>query len=139
MQNPPVQSGSGEVTAKTALGLDANLGAAIGYPVGLLAIIIFVMEKDNRFARFHALQSILYHVAFVIVFIGLAVLIGVVTIILGLISSVLAAIGSLLWLLYLAALLVYFAGLLFLAFKAYGGASTSLPVIGGLTDKMLNK
>jgi uncharacterized membrane protein len=139
MQNPPVQTGSGDVTAKTALGLDANLGAAIGYPIGILAIIIFIMEKQNRFARFHALQSILYHVAFVAIFIGLAVVLTIVTIVLGMISSVLAAIGGLLWLLYLVAFLVYLAGLLFLAVKAYGGASMSLPVIGGMTNKILDK
>lgn len=139
MQNPPVQTGPGEVTAKTALGLDANLGAALGYPVGILAIIIFVMEKDNRFARFHALQSILYHVAFLAISIGVAIVLTIITVILGLISSVLAAIGSLLWLIYLVVFLVYVAGFLFLAFKAYGGASMSLPVIGGMTDKILNK
>jgi len=101
MQNPPVQSAPGEVNAKTALGLEANLGAAIGYPVGILAIIIFFMEKDNRFARFHALQSIFYHVAAVVVFIGIAIVLAIIQVILALISSVLAAIGGLLWLLYM--------------------------------------
>src|SRR5882672_10156919 len=139
MQNPPVQSAPGEVNAKTALGLEANLGAAIGYPVGILAIIIFFMEKDNRFARFHALQSIFYHVAAVVVFIGIAIVLAIIQVILALISSVLAAIGGLLWLLYMLVVLVYLVGLLFLAFKAYGGATVSLPVIGGMTNKILDK
>lgn len=139
MQNPPVQTGSGDVNAKTALGLDANLGAALGYPVGILAIIIFIMEKQNRFARFHALQSILYHVGAVVVFIGLGVVLTIIQLILAQISSVLGLIAGLLWLVYLVAFLVYFAGLIFLAVKSYGGASTSLPVIGGMTEKFLNK
>jgi len=141
MQNPPVQTGSGgEVSAKTALGLDANLGAALGYPVGILAIIIFVMEKENRFARFHALQSILYHVAAVVIFIALGVVMAILMVVLGLISNSLAAIvGVLLWLVFVVVGLVYFAGLLFLAFKAYGGASMHVPVVGGMTDKILNK
>src|SRR6266481_3547675 len=98
MQNPPPipAQTAGEVNAKTALGLDANLGAALGYPVGILAIIIFIMEKENRFARFHALQSILYHVAAVVIFIGLGVLLGILMVVLGLISSSLATIVGLL-------------------------------------------
>ena len=141
MQNPPVQTGpGGEVNAKTALGLDANLGAAIGYPVGILAIIIFVMEKENRFARFHALQAILYHVAAIVIFIGIGIVLAILMAVLAMISSALATIvGILLWLVFVVAGLVYFAGALFLAFKAYGGASMSLPVIGGMTDKILNK
>src|SRR3982751_3131991 len=47
---------------KSAIGMDANLTAALGYPVGLIAIIEIIIEKQNRFARFHALQSILFHV-----------------------------------------------------------------------------
>jgi uncharacterized membrane protein len=141
MQNPPIQtSPGGEVNAKTALGLDANLGAALGYPVGILAIIIFIMEKENRFARFHALQSILYHVAAVVIFIVIAILLTILMVVLGMISSSLAAIGSiLLTLVYLVAVLIYLGGLIFLAVKAYGGATMKLPVIGGMTDKMINK
>jgi len=140
MQNPPVPTGSGDVNAKTALGLDANLGAALGYPVGILAIVIFIMEKENRFARFHAVQSILYHVAAIVIFIGLGIVLLILTGVLAMISPTLAYIvGLLLWLLFLGGGLVYLAGLLFLAFKAYGGASMSLPVIGGMTEKILNK
>ena len=54
-------------TGKSALGLDGNLAAALGYPVGIIAIICLVMEKENRFVKFHALQSILLHVAFIVV------------------------------------------------------------------------
>ena len=141
MQNSPVQTGpGGEVNAKTALGLDANLGAALGYPVGILAIIIFIMEKQNRFARFHALQSILYHVAAVVIFIVLGIIVAILVAVLSYISPSLGAlVGLLLWLVFVVGGLVYLAGLLFLAFKAYGGASMKLPVIGGMTDKILNK
>ena len=97
-------------------------------------------KRQNRFARFHALQSILYHVGAVVIFIVLGILLGILMFVLSMISSSLAAIGGiLLWLGYMLAVLVYLAGLLFCAFKAYGGASMKLPVIGGMTDKILNK
>ena len=54
-------------TGKSALGLDGNLAAALGYPIGIIAIICLIMEKENRFVKFHALQSILLHVAFILV------------------------------------------------------------------------
>ena len=43
-------------TGKSALGLDGNVAAAIGYPIGIIAIISLIMEKENRFVKFHALQ-----------------------------------------------------------------------------------
>jgi uncharacterized membrane protein len=142
MQNPPpvpVQTG-GEVNAKTALGLDANLGAALGYPVGVLAIVIFIMEKENRFARFHALQSILYHVGAVVVFMVLGILLGVLAAVLSMIDNSLGAIvGILLWFVIMIGVLIYFVFNLFLGYKAYTGASMHVPIIGGMTDKILNK
>jgi uncharacterized membrane protein len=144
MQNPPpmsVETGSGgDIKAKTALGLDANLGAALGYPVGILAIVIFIMEKGNRFARFHALQSILYHVGAFVLFIVLGIVIGILVAVLSMISSSLASIvGILLWLAIMIAVLVYLAGLLFCGYKAYTGASMKLPIIGNMAEKIINK
>jgi len=37
-------------TGKSALGLDGNVAAALGYPIGIIAIICLVMEKDSRVA-----------------------------------------------------------------------------------------
>lgn len=137
MQNPPP---TGNENAKTALGLDANLGAALGYPIGIVALIIFIMEKENRFARFHALQSLLYHVAAVVIFIILGILLGVLTAVLSMIDSSLGGIvGILLWLLFMIVVLIYLAGLLFCAFKAYGGNLFKLPIIGNMAEKIVNK
>jgi hypothetical protein len=61
-------------TGKSALGLDGNLAAALGYPIGIIAIICLIMEKENRFVKFHALQSILLHVAWIVVAIVLVFL-----------------------------------------------------------------
>lgn len=138
---PPLSNAAGDDTrAKTGLGLEANLGAALGYPVGILAIVIFIMEKGNRFARFHALQSILYHVVAIVVFIALILVWIVLGIITSLISSSLATLVSvLLWLLIMGVGLAYFAGLVFCAIKAYGGGWFKLPIVGNLAEKTVNK
>ena len=47
-----------ENTQKTSTGLDANVAAALTYAIGWVTGLAFlVMEKDNRFVRFHAMQS----------------------------------------------------------------------------------
>src|SRR5215471_16661108 len=73
-------------TGKSALGLDGNLAAALGYPIGIIAIICLIIEKENRFVKYHALQSILLHVGFVVVAIALWI-IGVVVVIGGAAAS----------------------------------------------------
>src|SRR5687767_15678485 len=58
-------------TGKSALGLDGNVAAALGYPIGIIAIISVIMEKENNFVKFHAIQSLCFHVAMIILMIAL--------------------------------------------------------------------
>src|SRR5207253_5776822 len=67
-------------TGKSALGLDGNVAAALGYPIGIIAIICLIMEKENRFVKFHALQSILLYVSFFVIWIALLIIGFVLTI-----------------------------------------------------------
>ena len=44
---------------KTASGLDANLAAALAYALGWVSGLVFLLtEHDNKFVRFHAMQSV---------------------------------------------------------------------------------
>ena len=143
MQNPPPNQ-PGDEKSKTALGLDANLGAALGYPIGIIALILFIMEKENRFARFHALQSLLYHVAWVIIFIVVAIVFTILGIVGGAVaSSASSSAGGcfvvLLPLVWLGVILAYFAIAIFAAIKAYGGNWFKLPFIGNMAEKIVNK
>ena len=124
-------------TGKSALGLDGNVAAALGYPIGIIAIICLVMEKDNRFVKFHALQSILYHVAAAIVFVAIVMILAILMIVLSLISSTLAALSSLLWLLYVLVVIAYIIGLIYTAVKAYNGEKYMLPMVGNLAEKWI--
>jgi uncharacterized membrane protein len=135
-------------TGKSALGLDGNLAAAIGYPISILAIICLVMEKENRFVKFHALQSILLHVTMIVVGICLAIIFMIIGIVLGVASAAanssagggLAAIFSLLaFLIWIIILVAYVGGLIMSAVKAYGGVYFKLPVIGNIAEKFANK
>jgi len=145
MQNPPPNQ-QGNERAKTALGLDANLGAALGYPIGIIALIVFIIEKENRFARFHALQSLMCHVAWVVIFIVVAVLFTLLAFLIALIGSTSSAggavgglLGILITLVWLAVIAAYIGGLLFAAFKAYSGSWFKFPIIGNMAEKIVNK
>lgn len=116
---------------KTALGgLDANVVAALGYPIGIIALIEVIIEKQNRFARFHALQSLLLIAAWFVIWIVLLIF----TFILAMVK--LGILGSLLFPLVM---LVWFAALIFCAYKAYQGDWFKLPVIGDMAEKFANK
>jgi len=132
-------------TGKSALGLDGNIAAALGYPIGIIAIICLIIEKENRFVKFHALQSILLHVGFIVVAIALSVL-GTILAIAGVAASAATnsgafggLIGMLIGLVWLVLVLAYVGGLIFAAVKSYGGAEFKLPVIGNMAEKFANK
>ena len=132
-------------TGKSALGLDGNVAAALGYPIGIIAIISLIMEKENRFVKFHALQSILLHVAFIVLAIALWI-IGIVLVI-GSAAAAAASgsgaaggiVGMLLGLVWLVVVLAYLAGLIFAAVKAYGGAEFKLPIVGNMAANFAGK
>ncbi|MDX6406666.1 MAG: hypothetical protein QOH70_4121 [Blastocatellia bacterium] len=132
-------------TGKSALGLDGNLAAALGYPIGIIAIICLIMEKENRFVKFHALQSILLHVGFIIVAIAVWI-IGIVLFVAGMAAAAATnsgaaggLVGMLFGLIWLVVIVAYVGGLIFAAVKAYGGNYFKLPIIGNIAEKFANK
>jgi uncharacterized membrane protein len=136
MQNPPPG-----LAGKSSTGLDENIAALLTYVFGWVSgLIFFLIEKDSKLVRFHAMQSILLSVLVAIVcFVG-----WIVTLILLLIASQLADIlgtlagllASLVWLIIGAGLLI--AWILCLV-RAYQGKFFKLAVIGNLAEKIVNK
>lgn len=133
-------------TGKSAIGLDANLAAALGYPIGILAIVCLIMDKENKFVKFHALQAILLYVSLLAIWIALIVI----SIILGVIGFAASSAGSaggalsgiigLLWTLIILALgLGALIAIIMGAVKAYGGNYYKLPIVGNMAEKFANK
>ena len=124
---------------KSALGLDGNITVLIGYLIPLVALILIFIEKDNKFVRFHAVQSVLWVVAMLVLVIVLAVVSVILGIVLSFVSSTLATlVTGLFFLVYLLWFLAYIGGLIFGAIKGYGGASFKFPIIGGMAEKWSN-
>lgn len=124
---------------KTALGLDANVGALLCYlgnlvcALGLIySIIVIVTDKENKLARFHAFQSVLLSVVGVI----FAIAINIVSVVAAAANSgILAMLGGLVGLVFGLGMLV---AVIFSAVKAFQGQIFKLPVIGGLADGWSN-
>ena len=102
---------------KTSTGMQANVAALLCYLVGwITGLIFFLIEKENKFVRFHALQSI-------IVFGGL----GVISIVLA-VTVVGLVLVPIVWLLQLVLWIL-------LMVKAYQGEKFKLPFAGELAEK----
>ncbi|MBN1305445.1 MAG: DUF4870 domain-containing protein [Anaerolineales bacterium] len=87
---------------------DDKLWAALGYPIGIIALIMLLMEekKVRPFIKYHAVQSIAANIIFVLI----SILLGI--------TVVGALCAPLLW-------LVFF----WWAYKAYQGEYFEIPVI----------
>ena len=127
-------------------GLDANVAAAISY-IFIVGLIFFFLEKENKFVRFHAMQSILFGALYSVIMIGL-ILVGVVFTFVGaavaatagdLAGSLFGIIISLFWLLIWLVPVALLVGLILTAIKAYQGKVAKLPVIGNIAEKIVNK
>lgn len=117
-------------SGKSAIGLDGNVAALIGWIIGIVAIVLIFIEKENKFVRFQAIQSVLFHVGFFVIYFALSI----VVLILAQISSALGFLGLLLLPLWL----VWFGGMIFGAVKSFQGQQFKFPIIGNMAEKWSN-
>ena len=120
-------------SANSSTGLADNLAGALAYVLGPISAIFFlVVEKQSRFVRFHAMQSLLVGVVLIIVNFALNVL-----------DAVLLRIPLIGWLFSLGlALVVSLASLvlwLALMYAAFRGQEWELPWIGQEARKLLGE
>jgi uncharacterized membrane protein len=104
--------------------MEANIAAALSYLVApLTGIIFFLIEKENRFVRFHAFQSILFGVAW---FVAFFIASSLTVLLIGFILMPIVSIGGLiLWLI--------------LMYKAYNNEEYELPYLGKIAKDQVNK
>ncbi|HEY7357206.1 MAG TPA: DUF4870 domain-containing protein [Ktedonobacterales bacterium] len=118
---PPGQPGAqksliAQQLGPSSIGIDPNIAAALGY-FWIIGLIFFLIEKQNKFVRFHALQSLFYGVGF-----------WILSIILGIIGGYvfgLSLLSDLLW-------VVWIVGAIYAAVQAYNGKWFKLPVVGDM-------
>ena len=102
---------------KTSTGMQPNVAALLAYAFGwITGLIFFLIEKENKFVRFHAMQSI-------VVFGGLTVLqfVLMITVVGVVLVPVVAILELVLWIV--------------LMIKAYQGQTIKLPIAGDIAEK----
>jgi len=101
---------------KTSTGLDENVAGLLCYVLGWVSGIVFLLiEPENKFVRFHAIQSI-------IVF-GILSVAGIILSLIPFIGWIVTAVGFILWVV--------------LMVKAYQGTRYKIPWAGNLAEKLM--
>jgi uncharacterized membrane protein len=126
---PPPTGPGGPPLGSSNLGIAPNLGGLLCYVpccIGLIfSVVVAIAEKQSRFLRFHAFQSLLLH--------GAAIALGLV---LSLLATILGQISSFFALLLFPIQLAVGVGLLgltiFLMIKAYNNEQWEIPQLGPL-------
>ena len=110
----------------SSTGLDENVAGLLCYVLGwITGLIFFLLEKDNKLIRFHAMQSIVTFGTFTVLWVVFSVLmmipfIGVVFSLLNILSGILAFV---LWIV--------------LMVKAYQGERYKLPWAGDVAERYI--
>ncbi len=144
MQNPPPVQMSSQPpvqAAKSSTGLDENIAALLSYVFGWVSgLIFFLIEKDSRLVRFHAMQSLLFNVLFaviaIVLWIGLFVVFLIASQVSDALTALLSLVSILVWVVLFIAILI---GWVMCLIKAFQGQYFKLPVIGNFAEKFSAK
>jgi uncharacterized membrane protein len=110
-----------EVKDKTSVGLEPNVASLLCYTVGwITGIVFFILEKENKLVRFHALQSIIVFGAITIA----SALLDWIPIVGGFFAAVIGIIAFVLWIV--------------LMVKAYQGEKYKIPLAGDFAEKQVS-
>jgi uncharacterized membrane protein len=137
MQNPPPV----QTVAKSSTGLDENIAALLSYIFGWVGgLVFFLIEKESRLVRFHAMQSILLSASAIIGFIAIWILWVVFAIIGAMaadaLSLIVSIIGGLLMFAFWIGIMV---AIVMCLIKAYQRQYFKLPVLGNFAEKFSAK
>ena len=105
---------------KTSTGLEANVAGLLCYVLGWISGLVFILiEKENKFVRFHAMQSI---IVFGVLSVA-SIVLGWIPVLNLVIVPLISVLGLVLWIV--------------LMVKAYQGEKYKLPWAGALAEKQV--
>jgi len=101
-------------------GLNSNIAAVLAYSLGCISgIVLLIVERRNRYVRFHAMQSTLTFLAVLV----MAMIVGSVPVVGRLLVVLLSSMTSVVWLV--------------LMFKAFTGQRYQLPYLGAIAERAI--
>ena len=105
---------------KTGSGLQQNIAGLLCYVLGWITGIVFlIIEKENKFVRFHAVQSIVVFGTYTLI----VIILNFIPVVGWIISVILGIAAFIIWIV--------------LMLKAYQGEMFKLPVAGDFTEKLV--
>lgn len=132
---PPVATG------ETESGLDENVAGALSYLFGFVSgLILYLVEQDNPFVRFHAAQSMVVTGLVVVAYIVMGIVGTIVSSVLFtststfFIGSIISLVLGLIWLVLA---LGAFALWVYLMVRAYQGKTPRIPIAAGIADNLV--
>ena len=130
-QQPYGQTGMQYNTAhpngSTSMNMDPNTAAGLSY-LGwwVTGLIFYLGEKQNRFVRFHAMQSILTSAALIVIYVVLGVVLAL---------PYIGIIGCVLWPLFGLAQVGLW---IYLMIQGFQGNYVKLPIVGDYAERIVN-
>ena len=114
---------------KTSSGLQENVAGLLCYVLGwITGLIFFLIEKNNKFVRFHAMQSMILFGALFVLQIVVGILMTLLVIVhLGILIPLLSLVNTLV---FIGSFILW----IILMVKASQGEKFKLPVIGDLAE-----
>ncbi len=104
--------------SKSSTGMEENVAGLLCYLLGWVTGLIFLLiEKDSKFVRFHAVQSIVVFGAYTV----LAIILQFIPIIGWILGTIVGIVAFILWII--------------LMVKAYQGVLFKLPISGDIAEK----
>lgn len=147
MQPPMQPQSAGAKWGPTSMGMESHIAAGLGYFFSpILPLVFFLIEKTNRFVKFHAMQSMILGVGIVVWFIVFGIVLPIIIGVAG--GTADAATGStgaisggasllscgvvcLSWVGYLGFLGLLIWGMI----SGFTGKYTKLPIVGNMAEK----
>ena len=110
--------------AGSTTSLEPNVAGLLCYVLGWITGLVFILiEKENKFVRFHAMQSIVTFGAFTVLWIPFSILsqMDILRVLFGILQAVTGVLAFVLWIV--------------LMIKAYQGERYKLPIAGDIAEK----
>jgi uncharacterized membrane protein len=121
-----------ETEGKTSMGMTPNVAGLLCYLFGWVSgLIFFLVEKEDKFVRFHAMQSIVVTGAISIVFIILRIIMSITFNPFAFGFGLWGVISIIWWLVWVLTVIL----MIILMIKAYQGEKFKLPWAGDFAEK----
>lgn len=103
---------------KTSVGLEENVAGLLSYVLWWVTGIVFlILEKENKFVRFHAMQSTITFLGFTVV----SIIFNFIPFVGWIITPLISLLAVITWIVCM--------------IKAYQGEKFKLPIIGDIAEK----